>query len=54
MKSRNSQGKKDNFDTPNTNYLGTRNTAGEDNKSGDMPVSVDNHPDTKSEKEKSK
>ena len=40
-----SQVKEDSSDSPNTNYLGTRRLAGEDIKSGQMPVQSDNHPD---------
>ena len=41
-----SQRKEDNSDIPNENCLETRNIAGEENKSGNMSVDVDNHADS--------
>ncbi len=43
--------KKDSSDSPNESYLETRNISGEENKSGRMPVDVDNqHPPVKEKK----
>ena len=45
IKEDNTQGKKDE-DSSSGNHLDTRSEAGEDNKTRDMPVDVENHPDT--------
>jgi len=42
LSSNSPQTKKNNSDIPNENYLETRNIAGEETKSGNMPVGVDN------------
>ena len=43
LKSPHTQEKKDNSDSPNTNYLGTRNTTREENKLGRMLDCADTH-----------